>query len=90
MATERTDTSASSTVDLAGLPEPVMKSIKMLVESLREGMPSKDHPQQTPQPPPLRGRFADLALSIPKEDIDEAQQEAWKNFPREFPEPDNS
>ena len=44
-------------------------------------------PSGSTERPPLRGRFADLKLSIPKEDIDEAQREAWANFPRDFPEP---
>jgi len=61
---------------LAGLPEPVVKSIKQLVESLREGMASQGLSGTKPQPPALRGRFADLRLSIPKEDIDKAQREA--------------
>jgi hypothetical protein len=35
---------------------------------------------------PLRGRFADQNHSIPKQHIDEAQQDAWSGFPRELPE----
>ena len=76
----------STTLDLADLPEPVVRSIKALVASVREVA----HRAERPQPVPLRGRFANLNLSIPKEDIDEAQREAWAGFPREFPEPDPS
>ena len=90
MASDVTPSPSSAILDLTGLPEPVVKSIKQLVESLREGIASQDHPGATYQPPPLRGRFADLKLAIPKEDLDEAQREAWQNFPREFPEPGQS
>jgi hypothetical protein len=75
-----TDMTSSTTVDLAGLPDPVVQSLKALVESLRAGARHTD-------PSPLRGRFADPALSIPKEDIDEVRREAWASFPRDFPDP---
>ena len=90
MASEITQASDSPILDLTGLPEPVVKSIKQLVESLREGIASQGRSGATPQPSPLRGRFADLRLSIPREDIDEAQREAWQDFPRELPEPGQS
>jgi hypothetical protein len=32
--------------------------------------------------------FAHLNIHISAEDIDEARREAWANFPREFPQPD--
>lgn len=90
MASEITPASGSPILDLTGLPEPVVKSIKQLVKSLREGMASQGHLGAMSQPASLRGRFADLRLSIPKGDLDEAQREAWQNFPREFPEPGQS
>jgi len=90
MPSEITPASGSTILDLTGLPEPVVKSIKQLVESLREGISSEGHSAAASQRPPLRGRFADLRLSIPKGDLDEAQREAWQNFPREFPEPGQS
>ncbi len=90
MATDITNTPTSTIVNLAGLPEPVVQSIKHLVEALREGQPKEDQPKATQPRPSLIGRFADLQLSIPKEDIDEAQREAWANFPRAFPEPEQS
>ncbi len=89
MAIDLTPTPASTTVDLSGLPEPVVQSIQQLVQSLRERMPA-DAPVATPRRPPLRGRFADLQLSIPRQDIDAAQAAAWAGFPREFPEPAKS
>ena len=78
MANELHDPPASFTVDLSGLPEPVVQSIIRLVDSIRERLPTAVQAER----PPLRGRFADLKLSIPKEDIDEARREAWANFPR--------
>jgi len=73
-----------TTIDLAGLPEPVVRGIKQLVESLREATLG-----ETPPPrPSLVGRFAVPGVSVPKEIIDEAQREMWANFPREFPDPD--
>ena len=86
MATDITNPPASTIVNLAGLPEPVVQSIKQLVESLREELPKEDQPNATPPRPSLIGRFADLKHSFPKEDIDEAQREAWANFPRDFPD----
>lgn len=89
MTTEPARTLDPILIDLAGLPEPIIKSIKQLVDSLREEMPSEETTQGTRDRPPLRGRFADLKLSVPREDIDEARRDAWKNFPREFPESDH-
>lgn len=87
MANEITNPPASSTVDLSGLPESVVQSIKRLVDSIRERLPAEGRAKAVPEHPPLRGRFADLKLSLPGEDIDEARREAWANFPRDFPEP---
>jgi hypothetical protein len=83
MESEPNPTPAKTTVDLTGLPDPVVQSIQQLVESLRAAPPAPPAPR-----PPLVGRFAHLGWSFPKEDFDEAQREAWANFPRDFPEPD--
>lgn len=72
------------------MPDPVVKSIKQLVESLREGMAGQDRSAVPSQRPPLRGRYADLGLSIPKEDIDLAQREAWQDFLDESSDLDRS
>ena len=32
----------------------------------------------------LLGRFADLGVSISKEEIDQARRESWSNFPRDI------
>jgi len=85
MANEISNPAASSTIDLSGLPESVVQSIKRLVDSIRERLPAEGRAATMRERPPLRGRFADLKLSIPREDIDEARREAWANFPRDFP-----
>ncbi len=72
MASDVTPSPSSAIIDLTGLPEPVVRSIKQLVESLREGIAGQVNGSATSQPPSLRGRFADLNLTIPKEDLDEA------------------
>jgi hypothetical protein len=75
---------------LAGLPEPIVTSIKQLVDSLREGIVKQRHSGLTGEPLPLRGRFTGLKLAVPSEDLDRAQKEAWHNFPRDFPQPGQS
>jgi hypothetical protein len=87
MPSDRPQSPRSAVLDLTGLPEAVVESIKQLVESLRVEIASQGPSDATHQRPPLRGRFAELKLTIPKEDLDEAQREAWQNFPRGFPEP---
>ena len=89
MANELNTPTNPTTVDLTGLPEPVVQDIQRLVQTLRENL-SGSQSALTPGRPPLRGRFADLKLSVPREDIDEAQRETWAGFPREFPEPGKS
>jgi hypothetical protein len=75
-----------SVVDLTGLPEPIVQDIYRLVHSLRLSLSPEISPRA--EKLPLRGRFSNQNLSIPKEHINEAQREAWSNFPRDFPEPD--
>jgi len=77
--------SESVTVDLTGLPEPVIRSIRQLVESLRRVSPPEGGAKQPHARRPLLGRFEHLNLDFTKEEIDEAQREMWANFPREFP-----
>lgn len=86
MATEFTPISSTEILDLTGLPEPVIQGIKQIVETLRRSPLGRESPTASARAP-LKGRFANLNLSIPKEHIDAAQQEAWSGFPREFPEP---
>jgi hypothetical protein len=83
MDTDPSTTPATPYLDLSGLPVQVVRSIQQLVDSIREELPTEE---PVPPRPPLRGRFADLMLSVPAEAIDEARREAWAAFPREFPE----
>jgi hypothetical protein len=87
MASDLSPDPGPHTVDLTGLPEPVVEDIKRLVQTLREKMPAPAGPTPATGRRPLMGRFADLNLSIPREHIDEAQREAWANFPRDLPDP---
>jgi hypothetical protein len=86
MASEHGDPTTPPTVDLSGLPEPVVRDIKRLAESLRVEMPREVARARRP----LRGRFADLNLSIPQEDLDAVRRDVSSGFPREFPEPGRS
>ncbi|MDB5309840.1 MAG: hypothetical protein JWO38_4042 [Gemmataceae bacterium] len=87
MAADVTLNTTSETVDLTGLPEPVVQDIRRLVQTLREKLSGQQPSPAVAARPPLMGRFADLKLSIPREHIDEAQAEAWAGLPRDFPEP---
>jgi hypothetical protein len=78
-------TSDNLNIDLTGLPDPVVQDIRRLVKTLRESLSSQKSEPHV-ECGPLRGRFANQTLSIPKEDIDEAQRAAWSGFPRDFPE----
>lgn len=81
MATDMTPT----TIDLTGLPEPVVREVRRIVQEDRRKQ--AEEAEATGERPPLRGRFAHFGWSFPKEEIDEAQREMWANFPREFPDP---
>ena len=71
MAMKHGHTPESETVDVTGLPEPIIQSIKQLVESIREGM----------RDPSNLKRIAHIELSSnPKEDVDETRGEAWEKF----------
>jgi hypothetical protein len=83
MATDITQHLNRFTIDLTGLPKPVIEQVTKLVDEARQQLAIQDPPTERA---PLIGRFAQLGLSIPKEEIDEAQREAWKGFPRDFPE----
>ncbi len=66
---------AATTLDLSGLPPPVAAGVRQLVDALRQTAPTP------PAVQPLRGRGADLGLSIPPEHIAAARREAWAAFP---------
>jgi hypothetical protein len=75
-----------TTVDLSGLPGPVIESIKQLVESLRAVQPGTGQPEVSTRS--IIGLFADQGNPTPSlEEFQDARREAWANFPREFPDP---
>ena len=75
----------TTSIDVTGVPEPLVEDIRRLIRTIRERLPTPS--SGVPTRPALRGRFADLTITVPKEHIDEAQTEAWTNFPREIPKP---
>lgn len=78
------DVTLSQTVDLTGLPEPVVRDIRQLVETLRGKLAG---PSAGPRKP-LAGRLAHLNHRTPTlDEFEESRREAWANFPREFPDP---
>jgi hypothetical protein len=82
MATNLNTATDVMNVDLSGLPEPVVQGIRLFVQTLRESLQQQESTSLPGKRLPLRGRFANLNLSIPKEDIDDAQRETWSGFPR--------
>jgi len=75
------------TVDVTGLPESVIRSLRVIVEEFREQHAKAGTTLPPEERQPLMGRFADAKVAINKEVIDEARREAWSGFPREFPDP---
>lgn len=89
MGTELTNGPTPHTIDVTGLPEQTVRQVLQIVREAREKQ-ALVVPTASTIRPPLRGRFEYLGYSVPKEVIDEAQREAWANFPRDFPTPDES
>jgi hypothetical protein len=80
--------SASTTVDLSGLPDPVVESIKQLVESVRAAQSRADRSEATAVQS-IIGLFADQGIPTPSlEEFQQARHEMGADFPREFPDPD--
>ena len=65
----------------------MIRSLRVIVEEFREQHAKAGTTPPPAERPPLMGSFADNAVSIKKEVIDEARREAWSGFPREFPDP---
>ena len=84
MSNQLPHTDASTTVDLTGLPEAVVRQVTHLVEEARQ----KQSRAATPvgEPPPLLGRFARLGIRLPKDELDQDQREAWAGFPGDVTE----
>lgn len=76
----------STTIDVTGLPEPVIRVVRELVATLRGSLGSQ--PAGAASRKPLAGRLAHLNLKVPTlDEFQAARRESWANFPRELPEP---
>lgn len=60
------------------LPQDKKKEVLDHAERLRGQIPHSPAPRKNG-----RGLWADLKIDLSSEEIDEARQEAWKNFPRD-------
>lgn len=87
MATDLTHSRTPRTLDLTGLPEPVVEELMRIAREAREKQVGEAALPAEGARPPLRGRFAHLGYSFPKEELDAAQREMWASFPRDLPDP---
>jgi hypothetical protein len=77
-----------STIDVSGLPEPVVRVVRELVETLRDNPSGPAVAATAAARKPLAGRLAHLNLKVPTlSEFQEARRESWANFPRDLPEP---
>lgn len=84
MTSDLTHASTPTTLDLTGLPQPVVEQVTRLVREARE----KQAAVATPPRRSVIGMFAHLGVQTPSlDEFQEARREAWTNFPREFPDP---
>ena len=82
MATH-TESGPQAVSDVTGLPEPVIQSIRQLVDAIRGQSlpPAAAGPRRS-----LGGCLAGRGLTVPtQEDIEEVRREMWANFPRDLP-----
>jgi hypothetical protein len=66
---------------------PIIKQQEVLdfVRFLKQQMSIEPEPTSQTVRKSYKGLWADLGIDITDEDIAEARQEMWGNFPREFP-----
>ncbi|MBX9622577.1 MAG: hypothetical protein K2X82_02070 [Gemmataceae bacterium] len=87
MATDLTLSPPPRTLDLTGLPEPVIEQVTRIVREAREKQTGEVTPSAEGARPPLRGRLAHLGLKTPTlEEFEEARREMWASFPRDLPD----
>lgn len=77
--------------DTANLEQTLLETVRSLPpEKQQEVLDFAEFLRQkiTPKQPrrSLKGLWADFDIQISEEDIAEARQEMWGNFPREFPD----
>jgi hypothetical protein len=77
-----------STIDVSGLPEPVVRVVRELVETLRGNLTAQPPVRAGGSRRPLAGRLEHLNLKVPTfDEFQAARRETWANFPRDLPEP---
>jgi hypothetical protein len=75
-----------TTIDVTGLPEPVIRDIRRLVDTLRSRLVGPQPTGEEGQRKLLRGCLAGRGLTIPTlQDIDDVRREMGSNFPRDLP-----
>ena len=76
-----------STIDVSGLPEPVVRVVRDLVDTLRSNLGGPTAAGMGGARKPLGGRLAHLNLKVPNlDEFQQARRETWANFPRDLPE----
>jgi hypothetical protein len=93
MASDILPSPANPTVDLTGLPEPVVRGIRQLVQALKEGHSGEVAPATSGyECEPLTERFAPLFISRPNPSPEEMERlldemssvSTWKVLPPDF------
>jgi hypothetical protein len=82
MATDLTHKLPAETVDLTGLPEPVVQDIRKLVQTLREKLSGEGRVSPVEGRTPLRNGLTDPNSPGPREDNGTAQQEPYGSLPK--------
>jgi hypothetical protein len=71
--------------NLRELPADKQKQVLDFVRFLKQQIPTPPETKSQTIRKSYKGMWADLGITITDEDIAEARQEMWGNFPREFP-----
>jgi hypothetical protein len=78
--------SPNSTIDVSGLPEPVVQVVRDLVDTLRRNLGGPAAGMGRARKP-LGGRLAHLNLKVPNlDEFQQARRETWADFPHDLPE----
>jgi hypothetical protein len=86
MATLPTQDRRAITLDVSGLPEPIIESIRQLVDSVRSRLGATGTAAAMIERQSLRGCLAGQGLRIPTlQEVDDLRREMWSSFPRELP-----
>ena len=78
-------------IDVSGLPEPVIRDIRRLVETLRGNLTGPEAKAPPAPRTPLAGRLANRGLVVPTlAEFETARRELGEGFPRDFPNTEES